>query len=238
MATMSIVAKKKLPRGDLKIVKPTAAIQMGDGHPLHRCGDCEVDMPLGHGGIAHWFYVMDTEAFDFVLGTNYFVEHAQILSLALQAPHILHVDHGVGRESVLVEQSEHMSSYLRVCKNEPSAMMVASKTKDYQHLGGVLDRGLKELGYSQEDLNVELFTSDKQHVLDLYCSKGENCCYKFYWPSFGMAYGNPRFSALGKVLSKVPLERSDMLLCSPDWGPHEGNEYWRTLLEKLTLTFI
>ena len=29
-----------------------------------------------------------------------------------------------------------------------------------------------------------------------------------------------------------------MVLCSPDWGAHGGNEYWRTLLEKLTLTSI
>ena len=30
-----------------------------------------------------------------------------------------------------------------------------------------------ELGYSEENLNGELFASDKQHVLDLYCSKGK-----------------------------------------------------------------
>ena len=52
-------------------------------------------------------------------------------------------------------------------------MMAASKTEDYQLLGEVLDGGLKELGYSREDLRVELFASDKQHVLDLYSSKGE-----------------------------------------------------------------
>ena len=117
-------------------------------------------------------------------------------------------------------------------------MMVASETEDYQLLGDVLDQGLKELGYSREDLNVELFTSDKQHVLDLYCSKRKNCCYKFYWPSFGMAYGNPRFSELGRVLTKVAPERSRMVLCSPDWRTHGGNEYRRTLLDKLTLTSI
>ena len=117
-------------------------------------------------------------------------------------------------------------------------MMVASKTEDYQLLGDVLDQGLRELGYCREDLNVELFASDKQHVLDLYCSKGKNCCYKYYWPSFGMAYGNSRFSELGKVLTKVVLKRSCMVLCSPDWGAHGGNEYWRTLLDKLTLTSI
>ena len=85
---------------------------------------------------------------------------------------------------------------------------------------------------------MELFASDKQHVLDLYYSKGKNCCYKFYWPSFGMAYGNPRFSELGRVLTKVAVERSRMVLCSPDWGAHGGNQYWRTLLDKLTLTSI
>ena len=63
---------------------------------------------------------------------------------------------------------------------------------------------------------MEFFASDKQHVLDLYCSKGKNCSYKFNWPSFGMAYRNPRFSELGKVLTKVALERSRMVLCSPD----------------------
>ena len=41
-------------------------------------------------------------------------------------------------------------------------MMAASKTEDYQLLGEVLDEGLNELGYSREDLEVELFASDKQ----------------------------------------------------------------------------
>ena len=53
-----------------------------------------------------------------------------------------------------------------------------------------------------------------------------------------MAYGNPRFSELWKVLTKVALERSRMVLCSHGWGAHGGSEHWRTLLEKLTLTSI
>ena len=195
------------------------------GIVLHSCGDCQVDVSMASSSIAHRLYVTATEAFDFVLGTDFFVEHSQSLSLTLQAPYVLQADHGDGWESVPLERSEHMSSFLRVCKKEPSSMMVASKTEDYQLLGDVLDQGLKELRYSLEDLNVEPFASDKQHVLDLDCSKGKNWCYKFYWPSFGMAYGNPRFSELGKVLTKVALERSRMVLCSPDRGAHAGNEY-------------
>ena len=117
-------------------------------------------------------------------------------------------------------------------------MMAASKTEDCQLFGEVLDQGLKELGYSREDITVELIASDKQHVLDLYCSKGKNCSYKCYWPSFGMAYRNPRFSELGKVLTKVALERSRMVLCSPDLGAHWGNKYWRNLLDRLTISSV
>ena len=57
---------------------PTAAIRMGDCHLVHSCGDCEVEVPMGSRTIAHWFYVMDTQAVDFVLGTDFFVQHTQI----------------------------------------------------------------------------------------------------------------------------------------------------------------
>ena len=53
-----------------------------------------------------------------------------------------------------------------------------------------------------------------------------------------MAYRNPRFSELGKVLTKVALERSRMVLCSPDWAAHGGNEYWRTLLDRLSISSV
>ena len=217
---------------------PTAAIRMGDGHVVYSCGDCEVEVPMGSRTIAHRFYVMVTEASDFVLGTDLFVQHSEIQSLTLQAPYLLYVDHGNGRDSVALELSEYTLSYRRVSKEDPSNMMAASKTEDYGILGEVLDQGLQELGSSREDLSVKLFASNKQHVFDLYCSKETNCCYKFYWPSFGMAYGNSRFSELGKVLTKVALERSRMVLSSPDWGAHGGNEYWRTLVDRLTISSV
>ena len=193
-ATISIVAKKTLPCGSLKNTMTSAAIRMVDGHVVHSCEDCEVEVPMGSRTIAHPFYVMLTEAFYFVLGTDFFVQHSQVQSPTLQAPYLLYVDHGSGRESVPLEQLEHTWSYLRVSKEEPSNMMAASKTEDYQLLGEVPDQGLKEFGYSREDLDVELFAGDEQHVLDLYCSKVKNCSYKIHWPSFRMSYGSPRFS--------------------------------------------
>ena len=85
-ATISIVAKTILPCGSLKNTMTTAAIRMGDGHVVHSCGDCEVEVSMGSRNIAHRFYVMDTEAFDFVLATDFFVQHSQIQSLRCKRP--------------------------------------------------------------------------------------------------------------------------------------------------------
>ena len=68
---------------------PTAAIRIEDGHVVHSRGDCDVDMPVGSSEIAHRFGLMDTEAFDFVLGTDFLAERPQILSLTL--PHVCRI---------------------------------------------------------------------------------------------------------------------------------------------------
>ena len=237
-ATISIVAKKILPEGFLKNTVPTAAIRVGDVYVVYSCGDTLVDVPMGSRDIAHRFYVMDREAFDFVLGTDLFRAHPQVQSLTLQSPYVLCVDHGNGRESVSLEHSDQVSRHLRIAEKIPTTMLAAARNEDYQLLREVLDQGLRELGYSMEDLRVELFASDKQHVLDVYCSPGVSSSYKFYWPSFILSYGNPRFSELGKVLTKVAYERARMVICTPDWGACGKNAYWRTLLRKLTLTSV
>ena len=102
-ATISIVAKTISPYGSLKNTMTTATIRMGDRHVVHSCEGWEVEVPMGCRTIAHRFYVMDTEAFDFVLGTDFFMQHSQIQSLTLHAPYLLYVDHGSGREYVPLE---------------------------------------------------------------------------------------------------------------------------------------
>ena len=94
------------------------------------------------------------------------------------------------------------------------------------------------MGYSREVFNLELFASDQEHILELYCSKRAQLLLQILLALSGDRNRNARFNELEKVLTKVALERSHMVMCSPDWGAHGGNNYWRTLLEKLTLTSI
>ena len=68
LGVLDIVAKKILPCGSLKSTMTIAALRMGDGHVVHSCGDCEVEVPMGSRTIAHRFYVMDAEATRLCIG--------------------------------------------------------------------------------------------------------------------------------------------------------------------------
>ena len=105
--------------------------------------------------------------------------------------YLLYVDHGSGRESVPLKQSEHTSSYLRVSKEEPSNMMAASKTEDYQLLGEVLDQGLKELGYSREDLRVDLVPATSSMYRTFTAARGRTAATNFTGPLSGWPTGTP-----------------------------------------------
>ena len=56
------------------------------------------------------------------------------------------------------------------------------------------------------EVQVELFASKEQHMMQLYCSRYLNNAYRFYWRSMGLCYANPPFSQLAKVLTKIALK--------------------------------
>ena len=60
----------------------------------------------------------------------------------------------------------------------------------------------------------------------------------FTGPLSGLPTGTPGSVNLGNLFTKVALERSRMVLCSPNWGAHGSNEYWRTLLDRLTISSV
>ena len=53
---------------------------------------------------------------------------------------------------------------------------------------------------------MELFASQQQHIMRLYCSKNLNNPFRFFWKAMGLAYANPPFSMLATVLTKIAYE--------------------------------
>ena len=67
-ATLSIVARRLLRT--FKKTK-TVAIRVGDGRTIHSLGGVDVAICLGDKTVTQHCRVLDTDAFDIVIGTNF-----------------------------------------------------------------------------------------------------------------------------------------------------------------------
>ena len=173
--------------------------------------------------------MLDTDAFDIVIGTDFLRGNPQVKRLSLQRPYCLHCDFGSGLFSVPLEQSGRKESGLRY------AAKTNYRTENYQLASHVLKTGPAALQVSLDEMQVELFASQQQHIMQLYCSKHLNNAFRLFWKVMGLAYANRPFSLPAKVLTKITYEGGRVVMCTPDWGCSGEHAYWRRLLDPTTV---
>ena len=101
-ATLSIVARRLLKT--LNKTK-TVAIRVGDGLTIHSFGAVDVTICLPDGTVMQHCRVLDTDAFDIVIGTDLLRINPRVKMLSLQRQYPLHRDFGSGFLPVPVELS-------------------------------------------------------------------------------------------------------------------------------------
>ena len=225
-ATLSIVARRLLKTFQKT---RTVAITVGDGCTIHSLGGVDVTICLGDETVTQHCRVLDNGALDIVIGTDFLRRNPKVKTLSLQRPDSLHCDFGRGLFSVPLELSGRKESGLRY------AAKTNYRTETYQLARHVLENGLAALQVSLDEMQVELFASQQQHIMHLYCSKHLNDAFRFFWKAIGLAYANPPFSLLAKVLTKIAYEGGRVVMCTPDWGCSGEHAYWRPLLDRMTV---
>ena len=171
-ATPSIVARRLLKQAKIRKTK-TVAIRVGDGRIIHSLGGVGVTVCLGDEQVTQHCKVLDTNAFNIVIGTDFLRRNPQVKLLSLQRPYALHCDFGSGLFSVPLELSGRKESALRYVNR-------FYRTENYQLMRAVLENGLAALQVDLYEVQVELFASKAQHVMQLYCSWYLNNAYNFY----------------------------------------------------------
>ena len=191
------------------------AIRVGDGRTIHSLGGVGVTICLGDKTVTQHCRVLDTAVFDIIIGTDFLRRSPQIKTLSRQRPDSLHCDLRSGLFAVPLELSGQ----------EESGLWYAAKTnygtENYQLARHVLENGLAALQVSLDEMQVELFASQQQHIMQLYCSKHLNNAFRFFWKAMDLAYANPPFSLLAKVGTKIMTEEG--LLCTPLTGVVQVN---------------
>ena len=149
--------------------------------------------------------------------------------LSLQRPYSLHCDFGSGLFSVPLELSGRKESRLRYSSK------ANYRTENYQLARHLLEDGVEALQVNLDEIQVELFASQQQHIMQLYCSKYLNNAFPFFLKAMGLAYANPPFCLLAKVLTKMANEGGRVVMCTPDWGCSGKHAYWRCMLDRMTV---
>ena len=108
-ATLSIVARCLLKT--FKKTK-TVAIRAGDGRTMHSLGGVDVTICLGDETVTQHCRVLNTDAFDILIGTDFLRRNPPVKMLSLQRPYSLHCDFGSGLFSVPLELSGRKESGL------------------------------------------------------------------------------------------------------------------------------
>ena len=221
-ATLSIVARRLL-----KTFKKTqtVAIRVGNGRTIHSLGGVDVTICLGDETVTQHCRVLDIDAFDIVIGTEILRRNPQVKMLSLQRPYSLHCIFGSGLFFVPVKLSGRKESWLRYASKTNYC------TENCQLARHLLENGLAALQVNLDEIQVELFASQQQHIMQLYCSKQLNNAFRFFWKAMGLAYASPPFSLLVKVLTKIAYEGGRVDMCTPDWGCSGENAYWRGMLD-------
>ena len=96
--TLSIVARRLL--GTFKKTK-TVAIRVGDGRTIHSLGGVDVTICLGDETVAQHCTVLDTDAFDIVIGNDFLRRNPQVKMLSLSAPTLCTATLAVGSSPYL-----------------------------------------------------------------------------------------------------------------------------------------
>ena len=225
-ATLSIVVRPLLKT--FKKTK-TVAIRVRDEHAIHSLGAVDVTICLGDETVTQHCRVLDTDHFDIVIGTDFLRRNPEEKMLSLQRPYSLYCDFGSGLFAVPLELSGQKQSGLRY------AAKTHYRTENYQLARHLLENRLAALQASLDEIQVELFASQQQHIMQFYCSKHLNNAFRFFWKAMGLAYANPPFSLLAKVLTKIAYEGGRVVMCTPDWGCSGEHAYWRQLLDRMTV---
>ena len=170
-ATLSIMARRLLKtfkRGK------TVAIRVGVGRTMHSLGGVDVSVGLGDESVRQHYRVLDTDAFDIIIGTHFLRRNPPVKMLSLQRPYPLHCDFGRGLFSVPLKLSGQKESRLRY------AAQTNYRTENYQLTIHLLRNGLAAMQVSLEEIQVELFASQQQGIMQLYCSKNLNNAFPFF----------------------------------------------------------
>ena len=223
-ATISAVSSR-FTQGAMVNPMESTYIKVGNGEIIQSLGTTNVEVDLGECKLLQKVHVVDTNAFQCVLGTD-FLRSGPVNGFLVNPPRLVVENKTIPMRE---EPSHTVAGIFRVFV-----------TENYKLREDVRERSLAQIGVKPQNVSVDLFATAKNSHETLFCSKGVNCAWSYAWDKLTkrddeVLWANPPFSKLTRTLTKIALEKAKVAIITPDWGFSGPNGEWRRLLDRLTV---
>ena len=217
-ALEGVVAKKLLP-ADVEIdSRKVRLIKVGDGRVVWTLGEVEASVVLGAEELMITFTVLETTAFDAMLGIN-FLRRPEVTGLTFHPPTLIIR----GTTIPLKSGGEGGDMYPLTWHQESYRLVPHVQEKVWE--------------FFRMRPEVDLFANHLNKVCSLYASPKSNA-FRFDWKALhdelGPLWINPPFSRMEEVMTKVAMEPCIALIVAPDWETPTARR-WKRLLDRLSV---
>jgi hypothetical protein len=166
-ATISAISAKFTDGCDIRREK-ALPIQVGNGQLLFSRGVTEIEVALGSELVKHECMVVDTEAFEAVLGMDFLHGNQMINGLLFHPPRLV-----VNNKEIRLREE--------ACP-KINTMFRLFQTESYRLISDIRSRALQDLHVNPLNVCIDLFASAKNNVEDVFCCK-QNSAWSYHWGS-------------------------------------------------------
>ena len=211
------MAKKFVPDSQLK-KSDAIPLQIGSGEYIYSLGSTDLTLTFGSKVLRLHAVVVDTMAFNAVLGTD-FTENESFGGLLTRPPRIL-----IDGEEFSLQSS--VGTILEIKR-----LFRLFKTESYTLVKDVKSKILQELNIPETKICIDVFANHVNFQEELYMTKG-NSAFRYNWAKLlhgeaDVLWANPPFTQISKVITKLCLEPTRMVVVTPEWN----DPYWNSLLD-------
>ena len=225
-ATVSVVAKEFVPEF-LLYPEESIPIQVASGQTLFTLGTTDLVVELDSTIFKQKAQVLDTSAFDAILGLDFLSGNPRCGGVLTQPP----------PERLIFDQKffelGQMSSARQKC-NQIFHVHKLYKSEAYTLTTTVKEKALQKLEIDR-NFFCDLFANQANAQEKLYCTR-QNSAFKYNWSKLSqmgkeILWANPPFSQLERVITKVVHNPCKIVLVSPNWPGRP----WKRILDKIAL---
>ena len=220
-ATISVVSRNFVEPSDIK-KGASIPIEVGNGETIFTLGTTEMTLVMGEKVLKHKVHVLETDAFQAVLGTDFLKGPRCTGLITFPSPKLIFDGDQIPLRTKKGQIVTH--GLFRIFKKESYTLIPEWRSKV-----------LHELGIPKIQLTIDMFANHCNFQESMYCTR-QNNAFHYDWSELckngeDILWANPPFSQLDKVMTKLALEKAcKMVIVTPNWQ----GDYWMRVLEKIS----